>query len=138
MKQWLCVRGGESLGQEISVAFHGLLTWLCRCKHVESAEALFVSRRREFGYGCMCDRTMKRSGLGPDQRTYTIRIHGLHTKGKIGEALSYYQEMVSRGMVPEPRTEILLNKNKFKPKDEDIKLRVRCTGEETEIEMNCT
>lgn len=73
---------------------------------------------------------MERSGLGPDQRTYTIRVHGLHTKGKIGEALGYYQEMLSRGMVPEPRTEMLLNQNKTKPKDEDNALIYNRTKEE--------
>ncbi|KAJ0264118.1 putative pentatricopeptide repeat-containing protein [Hirschfeldia incana] len=84
---------------------------------------------------------MERSGLGPDQRTYTVRIHGLHAKGKIGEALRYYREMMSRGMVPEPRTEILLNQVKAKPKEEeeeDNKLRLNSTEEETEIEMNYT
>ncbi|KAG7631316.1 Pentatricopeptide repeat [Arabidopsis suecica] len=75
---------------------------------------------------------MERSGLGPDQRTYTIRIHGLHTKGKIGEALSYFQEMMSKGMVPEPRTEMLLNQNKTKPRVEDKMLRSNLTSEESE------
>lgn len=82
---------------------------------------------------------MERSGLGPDQRTYTVRVHGLHTKGKIGEALFIYREMMSRGMVPEPRTEILLNQVKAKPKEEeDNKLRLNSTEEETEVEMNYT
>ncbi|CAH8293229.1 unnamed protein product [Eruca vesicaria subsp. sativa] len=82
---------------------------------------------------------MERSGLGPDQRTYTVMVHGLHTKGKIREALSYYRDMMSRGMVPEPRTEILLNQVKAKPKDEeDNKLRLNSTEEETEVEMNYT
>ncbi|KAG2317820.1 hypothetical protein Bca4012_068763 [Brassica carinata] len=31
--------------------------------------------------------------------------------------MSYYREMMSRGMVPEPRTKILLNQTKTKPKD---------------------
>ncbi|XP_010487338.1 PREDICTED: putative pentatricopeptide repeat-containing protein At3g15200 [Camelina sativa] len=73
---------------------------------------------------------MEKSGLGPDQRTYTIRIHGLHTKGKIGQALSYFQEMMSRGMVPEPRTEMLLNQNKTKPRVEDKMLRSNLTKED--------
>lgn len=75
---------------------------------------------------------MERSGLGPDQRTYTIRIHGLHTKGKNGEALGYYKEMLSRGMVPEPRTEMLLNQNKAKPRVEDKMLRSNLTKDESE------
>ncbi|KAF8047655.1 hypothetical protein N665_2895s0003 [Sinapis alba] len=81
---------------------------------------------------------MERSGLGPDQRTYTVRVHGLHTKGKIGEALSCYREMMSRGMVPEPKTEILLNQVMAKPKEEDNKLRLNSREEETEVEMNYT
>ncbi|VVA97697.1 unnamed protein product [Arabis nemorensis] len=75
---------------------------------------------------------MERSGLGPDQRTYTIRVHGLHTKEKIGEALGYYQEMLSRGMAPEPRTEMLLNQNKSKTKEEENKLISNITNEECE------
>ncbi|ESQ48455.1 hypothetical protein EUTSA_v10022416mg [Eutrema salsugineum] len=75
---------------------------------------------------------MERSGLEPDQRTYTIMVHGLHTKGKIGEAMGYYQEMMSRGMVPEPRTEMLLNQINTKPKEEDKKLRPNSTKEESE------
>ncbi|KAL0743585.1 hypothetical protein Bca4012_085098 [Brassica carinata] len=81
---------------------------------------------------------MERSGLGPDQRTYTVMVHGLHSKGKIREALSYYREMMSRRMVPEPRTEILLYQIKAKPKEEDNKLRLNSTEEETEVEMNYT
>lgn len=80
---------------------------------------------------------MERSGLGPDQRTYTIRVHGLHTKGKVAEALRYYQEMVSRGMVPEPRTEMLLNQIKAKPKEEEEEesmVRPNSTRDESEID----
>ncbi|CAN8269309.1 unnamed protein product [Cochlearia groenlandica] len=75
---------------------------------------------------------MERSGLGPDQRTYTIRIHGLHAKGRVGEAMRNYQEMMSKGMMPEPRTEMLLNQSKAKPKEEDEKLRVNSTKQESE------
>ncbi|CAA7015054.1 unnamed protein product [Microthlaspi erraticum] len=73
---------------------------------------------------------MERSGLGPDQRTYTVRVHGLHTKGKVAEALRCYQEMMSRGMVPEPRTDMLLNQSKAKPKEEES----NSTREEAEID----
>ncbi|KAF8024107.1 hypothetical protein BT93_F1339 [Corymbia citriodora subsp. variegata] len=52
---------------------------------------------------------MERSGLGPDQRSYTIMIHALYERGRLKEALHYFQEMVSKGMRPEPRTEILVN-----------------------------
>ncbi|XP_072960825.1 putative pentatricopeptide repeat-containing protein At3g15200 [Typha angustifolia] len=51
---------------------------------------------------------MERSGLGPDQRSYTIIIHGLHAQGKLYEALQYYNKMKSKGMIPEPRTKILV------------------------------
>lgn len=52
---------------------------------------------------------MEISGLGPDQRSYTIMIHTLHERGRLKEALHYFEEMVSKGMRPEPRTEILVN-----------------------------
>ncbi|XP_008783216.2 putative pentatricopeptide repeat-containing protein At3g15200 [Phoenix dactylifera] len=51
---------------------------------------------------------MERSGLGPDQRSYTIMIHGLHRQGKLDEALQFYSKMRSKGMIPEPRTRILI------------------------------
>ncbi|CAL9044002.1 unnamed protein product [Musa banksii] len=51
---------------------------------------------------------MKRSGLGPDQRSYTVRIHRLHSQGKLDEALEFYSEMRSKGMTPEPRTRLLV------------------------------
>lgn len=52
---------------------------------------------------------MAKKGLGPDQRSYTIMVHGLYDKGRLEESLSYFHEMTSKGMVPEPRTEILVN-----------------------------
>ncbi|WVZ72267.1 hypothetical protein U9M48_020756 [Paspalum notatum var. saurae] len=51
---------------------------------------------------------MERSGSGPDQRSYTIMVHGLHSQEKFDEALRYYTAMKSRGMIPEPRTNILV------------------------------
>jgi len=51
---------------------------------------------------------MERSGYGPDQRSFTIMVHGLHSQGKLDEALQYYTTMKSRGMIPEPRTKILV------------------------------
>ncbi|KAL6554213.1 hypothetical protein OROMI_019886 [Orobanche minor] len=57
---------------------------------------------------------MDRSGLGPDQRSYTIAIHGLYNKGRIRVALKYFHEMVSKGMVPELRTELLVDDIKLK------------------------
>lgn len=52
---------------------------------------------------------MERHGWGPDRRSYTIMIHGHYEKGRIKDALRYYREMTSKGMVPEPRTEKLVN-----------------------------
>ncbi|GFP79656.1 putative pentatricopeptide repeat-containing protein at3g15200 [Phtheirospermum japonicum] len=57
---------------------------------------------------------MKRFGLGPDKRSYTIVIHGLYDKGRIREGLEYFDEMVEKGMVPEPRTELLADDMKLK------------------------
>lgn len=51
---------------------------------------------------------MERNGFGPDQRSYTIMIHGLHSQGKLDEALQYYSKMRSKGMIPEPRTRLLV------------------------------
>ncbi|TVU21888.1 hypothetical protein EJB05_31559 [Eragrostis curvula] len=51
---------------------------------------------------------MERSGSGPDQRSFTIMVHGLHSQGKLDEALQYYTTMKLRGMIPEPRTRILV------------------------------
>lgn len=52
---------------------------------------------------------MEKSGLGPDQRSYTIMVHGLYDKGRMKEAMSYFDEMTLKGMVPEPRTKLLVN-----------------------------
>ncbi|KAA8523936.1 hypothetical protein F0562_010359 [Nyssa sinensis] len=60
---------------------------------------------------------MEREGLGPDQRSYTIMIHGLYDKGRIEDALCYYNEMTSKGMVPEPRTKLLVNAMNIKLKE---------------------
>ncbi|KAL2245444.1 putative pentatricopeptide repeat-containing protein At3g15200 [Sesamum indicum] len=62
---------------------------------------------------------MERSGLGPDQRSYTIIIHGLYDKGKIEYALEYFVEMMSKGMVPESRTKLLVDEMNFKLKESE-------------------
>ncbi|KAK4767838.1 hypothetical protein SAY87_002979 [Trapa incisa] len=59
---------------------------------------------------------MQRRGLGHDRRSYTIMIHGLYHIGRMEDALMYYEEMVSKGMCTEPRTEILINDIKGKMK----------------------
>ncbi|MQM04247.1 hypothetical protein Taro_037039, partial [Colocasia esculenta] len=61
---------------------------------------------------------MERNGVGPDQRSYTIMIHGLHSKGKLDEAQRYYTEMQSKGLIPEPRTKLLIKAIVLKRKDD--------------------
>ncbi|KAM0937631.1 putative tetratricopeptide-like helical domain superfamily [Dioscorea sansibarensis] len=51
---------------------------------------------------------METCGLGPDQRSYTIMVHGLHSQGELDEALQYFSEMRAKGMIPEPQTRILV------------------------------
>lgn len=60
---------------------------------------------------------MERSGLGPDQRSYTIMVHGLYEKGRTEDALSYYIDMVSKGMMAEPRTKLLVDAMNTKLKE---------------------
>ncbi|KAL6999552.1 hypothetical protein U1Q18_000712 [Sarracenia purpurea var. burkii] len=52
---------------------------------------------------------MERDGLGPDRRSYTIMIHGLYDRGRIEDAMRYFSEMTSKGMIPELRTELIVN-----------------------------
>ncbi|XP_074357525.1 putative pentatricopeptide repeat-containing protein At3g15200 isoform X2 [Apium graveolens] len=52
---------------------------------------------------------MERSGLGPDQRSYTIMVHGLFENGKLKDALQYFNQMTLKSLVPEPRTKLLVN-----------------------------
>ncbi|KAL5098700.1 hypothetical protein RYX36_003027 [Vicia faba] len=51
---------------------------------------------------------MERNGLGPDRRSYTIMIHGHFEIGRIKDAMRYFREMTSKGMVLEPKTEKLV------------------------------
>ncbi|KAG5569179.1 hypothetical protein H5410_058945 [Solanum commersonii] len=65
---------------------------------------------------------MERSGLGPDQRSYTIMIHGLYEGGNLEDALSYFNEMISKSMVPEPQTNKLVDAmNTLKEKGKESK-----------------
>ncbi|CAO2193671.1 unnamed protein product [Urochloa humidicola] len=68
---------------------------------------LYINWKHEKGVQQVWDE-MERSGSGPDQRSFTIMVHGLHSQGKFDEALHYYTTMKSRGMIPEPRTKILV------------------------------
>lgn len=51
---------------------------------------------------------MERNGLGPDRRSYTIMIHGHYENGRTKDAMRYFREMTSKGIVPEPITEKLV------------------------------
>ncbi|KAK1439611.1 hypothetical protein QVD17_05431 [Tagetes erecta] len=64
---------------------------------------------------------MERNGLGPDQRSYTIMVHGLYDMGRLEDALFYYNKMVSKGMVAEPRTKLLVDAINIKLKDRELK-----------------
>ena len=60
---------------------------------------------------------MERSGLGPDQRSYTIMVHGLFENGKMEDALQYFNQMTLKGLVPEPRTKLLIKAIHIKLQD---------------------
>ncbi|XP_071697967.1 putative pentatricopeptide repeat-containing protein At3g15200 [Rutidosis leptorrhynchoides] len=64
---------------------------------------------------------MEKNGLGPDQRSYTIMVHGLYDKGRFEEALSYYNKMISKGMVSEPKTKLLVDAINIKLSNKDHK-----------------
>ncbi|KAL8137701.1 hypothetical protein V2J09_003702 [Rumex salicifolius] len=51
---------------------------------------------------------MEKDGVGPDQRSFTIMVHGLCKQNRAEDALKCFKEMVSKGMVPEPKTKILV------------------------------
>ncbi|KAM1169012.1 hypothetical protein PS2_030593 [Malus domestica] len=61
---------------------------------------------------------MEKKGLGPDRRSYTIMIHGFHDKRRVKETLRYFREMTSKGMIPEPRTELLMDSMNLQSKKE--------------------
>ncbi|KNA10926.1 hypothetical protein SOVF_139800 [Spinacia oleracea] len=60
---------------------------------------------------------MLRDGMGPDQRSYTVMIHGRYDQGRMEDALDYVEEMMSKGMVLEPRTKLLVDSMKIKMKE---------------------
>ncbi|KAK6134589.1 hypothetical protein DH2020_031648 [Rehmannia glutinosa] len=82
------------------------------CKLQEDTYNLILRLFMEWGdeerVKCIWDE-MERSGLGPDRRSYTIVIHGLYDKGMMEAALECFAQMVSKGMVPEPRTTLLVD-----------------------------
>nr|XP_040250024.2 LOW QUALITY PROTEIN: putative pentatricopeptide repeat-containing protein At3g15200 [Aegilops tauschii subsp. strangulata] len=82
---------------------------------------LYVSMKYEKGVQQIWEE-MERNGSGPDQRSFTILVHGLHSQGQLDQALQYYTTMKSRGMTPEPRTRILvkaIHMKKDEPETED-------------------
>ncbi|KAH1127192.1 hypothetical protein GYH30_015959 [Glycine max] len=52
---------------------------------------------------------MERNGWGPDRRSYTIMILENFEKGRVKDAVCYLEEMISKGMVLEPRTKKLVS-----------------------------
>ncbi|KAJ8765237.1 hypothetical protein K2173_011917 [Erythroxylum novogranatense] len=60
---------------------------------------------------------MEKHGLGPDSRSYTIIIHWLLDKGRNEDALHYFRDMTSKGMMIEPRTQNWVNQMTVKPKE---------------------
>ncbi|KZV19010.1 pentatricopeptide repeat-containing family protein [Dorcoceras hygrometricum] len=53
-------------------------------------------------------REMSENGLDPDRSSYIVLIHGLFLNGKLEEAFNYYQEMKAKHLLPEPKTEEML------------------------------
>jgi len=62
----------------------------------------------------------EKNGFGPDQRSYTIMVHGLYSQGKLDEALEFYSKVRSKGMVPEPRTRLLVKAIHLKREENGI------------------
>ncbi|KAM0893810.1 hypothetical protein ACQ4PT_024882 [Festuca glaucescens] len=61
---------------------------------------LYVSMKYEKGVQHIWEE-MEINGSGPDQRSFTIMVHGLHSQGKLDQALQYYTTMKSRGLNPQ-------------------------------------
>ena len=104
------------------VAFQKLLTSLCRYKHVEEAEALFLQKREDFplvirsrniilnGWCVLGSlREAKRfwndivtsSDCKPDRYTYAIFINALAKAGKLGTAVKLFSSMWASGCNPD-------------------------------------
>ncbi|XP_068668870.1 putative pentatricopeptide repeat-containing protein At3g15200 [Aristolochia californica] len=62
---------------------------------------------------------MEKTGLGTDQRSYTLMVHGLYNKGSMDKAIFYFTEMISKGMIPEPRTKLLVKAIEMKRETSD-------------------
>lgn len=68
-----------------------LIRKLCRWREHESVEKLWSA--------------MPANGLSPDRSAYIVLIHGLFLNGRLEEAARYYEEMKSKGFLPEKKTE---------------------------------
>ncbi|KAF6155874.1 hypothetical protein GIB67_039205 [Kingdonia uniflora] len=76
---------------------------------------------------------MEKNGVGPDQRSFTIMVHGLYKQGKKEEALWHFNEMKTKGIIPEPRTILLM-----KDIETTMKKRERERGNKCEVVViNC-
>ncbi|KAK1274802.1 putative pentatricopeptide repeat-containing protein [Acorus gramineus] len=75
---------------------------------------------------------MEREGLGPDQRSYTVMVHGLCERRRMGEALRYFEEMKEKGMVPEKRTNLVVKAINLKLQNSEA----RSSLGEGEVELN--
>ncbi|KAJ4721208.1 putative Pentatricopeptide repeat-containing protein [Melia azedarach] len=51
---------------------------------------------------------MSENGNGPDRSSYVALIHGLFLNGKLEEAYKYYTEMKEKRLLPEPKTDEML------------------------------
>jgi pentatricopeptide repeat protein len=80
---------------------------------------LYISMKYEKGIQLLWEE-MERNGSGPDQRSFTVMVHGLHSQGKLDQALQCYTTMKSRGMTPESRTRILVKEIHMKKDGPDI------------------
>nr|POE45440.1 pentatricopeptide repeat-containing protein, mitochondrial [Quercus suber] len=51
---------------------------------------------------------MIQNGVDPDRSSYIVLIHGLFLNGKLEEAHKYYIEMKEKHLIPEPKTDEML------------------------------
>lgn len=51
---------------------------------------------------------MSQNGVDPDRSSYIVLIHGLFLNGKLEEAHKYYIEMKEKHLMPEPKTDEML------------------------------
>lgn len=66
------------------------------------------SRWRQFDNVFKVWNEISENGNGPDRSSYTALIHALFLNGKLEEAHQYYMEMKEKQLLPEPKTDELL------------------------------